>query len=182
MNLERAEERARTVRGPKAAPRLYGDVEFELALGEPRLGLEHAGERALDELERRFPGVKERARDIEEPPALSRAASRRLNGGARTGRRWRRRALEAGAILAASVAAVTLAVRHARRHPRHALAAGVVVIAVATGRLHLILTASVIAILVAIARRHPAILRGLRPPRRPAGMRPPRGPRPPSLR
>lgn len=75
MNLEGACERARTVRGPKGAARLYNDIEYELALGEPSDVLEDAGERALALLEGRFRGVREAAREIEQPPSLSRQAS-----------------------------------------------------------------------------------------------------------
>jgi hypothetical protein len=42
--------------------------------------LEDAGERALTLLEDRFPGVLEAARQIEEPPSLSRQAATALHG------------------------------------------------------------------------------------------------------
>jgi hypothetical protein len=80
MNLERASERAQSVSGWKTAARLYNDVEYELALGEPGPRLETAGEEALAHLERRFPGVREAARQIEEPPSLSRRAGDALHG------------------------------------------------------------------------------------------------------
>jgi hypothetical protein len=79
MNLERASQRAASVRGPKSAARLYNDIEYELALGEPTDRLEDAGERALAMLEGRFPGVPEVAREIEQPPSLSRQAGDALN-------------------------------------------------------------------------------------------------------
>jgi hypothetical protein len=74
MNLDRAIERARFVRGPRSAARLYNDIEYELALGEPDEHLEDAGERALALLEGRFPGVREAARELTQPPSLSRQA------------------------------------------------------------------------------------------------------------
>jgi hypothetical protein len=80
MNLERAVERTGLVRGPKSAARLYNDIEYELALGEPDGRLEDAGERALALLEDRFPGVRDAAREIEEPPSLSRRAADALGG------------------------------------------------------------------------------------------------------
>lgn len=80
MNLERASERAYNVRGPKSAARLYNDIEYELALGEPDDRLESAGQQALALLEDRFPGVREEARQIEEPPSLSRRAGDALHG------------------------------------------------------------------------------------------------------
>jgi hypothetical protein len=79
MNLERASERAHSVSGWKTAARLYNDIEYELALGEPGPRLEIAGEAALAHLERRFPGVRQAARQIEEPPNLSRRASDALH-------------------------------------------------------------------------------------------------------
>lgn len=80
MNLERANERARSVPGPKNAARLYNDIEYELALGEPDDRLETAGEQALATLEDRFPGIREEAREIEEPPSVSRRAGDTLHG------------------------------------------------------------------------------------------------------
>jgi hypothetical protein len=80
MNLERASERAHSVSGWKTAARLYNDIEYELALGEPGPRLETAGEQALAHLECRFPGVRKAARQIEEPPSLSRRAGDALHG------------------------------------------------------------------------------------------------------
>jgi hypothetical protein len=80
MNLERASERAYSVRGRWSAARLYNDIEYELALGEPGPHSETAGEQALALLENRFPGVREAARQIEEPPSLSRRAGDALHG------------------------------------------------------------------------------------------------------
>jgi hypothetical protein len=80
VNLERASERAHSVSGWKTAARLYNDIEYELALGEPGPRLETAGEQALAHLESRFPGVREAARQIEEPPSLSRRAGDALHG------------------------------------------------------------------------------------------------------
>jgi hypothetical protein len=79
MNLERAIRRASSVPGHKSAARLYNDIEFELALGEPSDRLEDACERALALLENRFPGVRDAAREIEDPPSLSRRASDALH-------------------------------------------------------------------------------------------------------
>ncbi len=75
MNLDRALRRADTVTGEKAAARLYADVEAELALGEPTVEQESAGEAALRALEERHFGVQLRAREIVEDghvPNLSR--------------------------------------------------------------------------------------------------------------
>jgi hypothetical protein len=80
MNLERASERAYSVRGHKSAARLYNDIEYELALGEPGPRLETAGERALAHLEERFPDVRDAARQVEAPPSLSRRAGDALYG------------------------------------------------------------------------------------------------------
>ena len=80
MNLERASERAHKVSGSKTAARLYNDIEYELALGEPDPRLETAGEQALAHLEGRFPGVREAARQVEKPPNVSRRASNALHG------------------------------------------------------------------------------------------------------
>jgi hypothetical protein len=80
MNLERAIERAYSVRGQRSAARLYNDIEYELALGEPDDRLETAGEHALTLLEARFLGIREEARRIEEPPSLSRRAGDALHG------------------------------------------------------------------------------------------------------
>ena len=84
MNLERASQRAATVRGRKSAARLYNEIENELALGELDDHLEIIGEQALALLEERFPGVREAAREIEEPPSLSRRAGDALDGIRRT--------------------------------------------------------------------------------------------------
>jgi hypothetical protein len=86
MNLQRAITRASAVAGPKGAARLYNDIEYELALGEPSQPLEDAGEQALALLEGRFPGVREAARDIEQPPRLSRQAGDALYDITRTPR------------------------------------------------------------------------------------------------
>ena len=86
MNLERAIRRASTVPGRKSAARLYNEIEYELALGEPSDPLEAAGEQALALLEGRFPGVREAAREIEQPPSLSRQATDALYGMSRTRR------------------------------------------------------------------------------------------------
>ena len=83
MNLVRASQRASRVPGPKSAARLYNDIEFELALGEPDDHLECVGEQALALLEDRFPGVRAAARAIEEPPSLSRRANDALHSIAR---------------------------------------------------------------------------------------------------
>jgi hypothetical protein len=80
MNLERASQRAASVRGPKSAARLYNEIEYELALGEPEDHLESIGEQALVLLEQRFPGIRRAAREIEEPPSLSRRAGYALHG------------------------------------------------------------------------------------------------------
>jgi hypothetical protein len=205
MNLDRSLERAKHARrSRRRAAVLFNDIEYELALGAPTAAQERHGELALELLERRFPGVKAEARDVEQPPSLSRRAGERLRDGARTikpsrsarpgahprlrepsrrdrhePRRPRRRrvalrTLELGAVVAAVAAGAALLVRHCRRHPKHAVAAGVVVLAVGTGRPSLIGTAAVIAALIAIARRGHA-------PRAPQPPALPRAPHPPAL-
>jgi hypothetical protein len=87
MNLERAVKRTTLVRGPKSAARLYNDIEYELALGEPDDHLEVVGEEALELLEERLPGVRAAAREIKEPPSLSHRAIRALDPVARPSRR-----------------------------------------------------------------------------------------------
>jgi hypothetical protein len=89
MNLQRANQRASKVPGPKSAARLYNDIEYELALGEPDDHLELIGEQALVLLERRFPGVRDTARTIEEPPSMSRRASDALHSTGRAAARSR---------------------------------------------------------------------------------------------
>jgi hypothetical protein len=170
MNLERAPEQAHKIRSARAAARLFNSIEFELALGDPSRHLEAAGERALRILEQRFPGVQAAAREIEEPPSLSRRAGDEL----RSPRR-RHRLAKLVVVLVAVGAGVALLARHVRRHPKHAVAAGVALLAVSTGRPSVLVTASVAAAMIAIVRRRPGALpRAPQPPRMP---RPPRAPR-----
>lgn len=85
MNLAAAPQRAQSVSGPKAAARLYNDVESELALGSYSEEDSEAGEAALSTLESRFPGVRGQARDVTAPPSLSRHAKRNLDAGSGEG-------------------------------------------------------------------------------------------------
>jgi hypothetical protein len=78
MNLDRATERAQSVRGPKEAARLYNDIEAELGLGDYTEEQATNGEHALSVLEERYPGVRQAAHDIETPPAISRSANENL--------------------------------------------------------------------------------------------------------
>jgi hypothetical protein len=97
VNLARASQRAVTVPGRKSAARLYNDIEYELALGEPDEPLETIGEHALALLEDRFPGVRQAAREIEQPPSLSRRAANGLHGiGTRPPRRPSRSTVQHG--------------------------------------------------------------------------------------
>jgi hypothetical protein len=76
-NLATAVARAQRVTAPRAAARLYNDLEFELALGAD--GTEERyeqGEEALRVLQERFPDIDRKARQITDPPNLSRAADR----------------------------------------------------------------------------------------------------------
>lgn len=68
------------MRGAKRAARLYNDIEYELALGDPSRRQEQDGEHALELLERRFPDVREAARDVDRPPSMSRRASQQRYG------------------------------------------------------------------------------------------------------
>jgi hypothetical protein len=79
-NLQTAESRAQRVTGPKSAARLYNDLEYELAFSDNEEDYER-GERALRELEQRFPGIERQAREITDPPKLSRRAGENLHGG-----------------------------------------------------------------------------------------------------
>jgi hypothetical protein len=58
-------------------------------------------------------------------------------------------------------------VRHARRHPKHAVAGGVVLVALATGRPTVIVTAATVGAMIALVRRRPGALNPPRPPRAP---------------
>lgn len=91
MNLDRALERAHAMNAapaadgtpPKGAARLYADIEFELAMGDPTPEQERSGEAALAVLEEHYPGIKNRADDIVENghiPQLSRKANDRVFG------------------------------------------------------------------------------------------------------
>jgi hypothetical protein len=104
------------------------------------------------------------------------AGGREPRRGPRRRRRGIRHTLEAAGLLAALAAAIVLVKRHARRHPKHALAGGIVLLAVMSGRPHLIVTAAAIAAMVFIVRRRPGALNPPRPPRAPSMPRPPRTP------
>lgn len=78
MKLSHAHHAAEGVRTAKQAARLYNNIEYELALGEHPAEHQAEGERALRHLEEHFPGVKDQAREVTEPPATSRTASRNL--------------------------------------------------------------------------------------------------------
>jgi hypothetical protein len=78
-------------------------------------------------------------------------------------RRGIRHTLEAAGLLAALAAVIALLVRH----PRHALAGGVVLVALASGRPSLIVTAATVGAMVALVRRRPGALNPPRPPRAP---------------
>jgi hypothetical protein len=201
MNLDRSLEQAHHVRGHRRAAVLYNSIEYELVLGEPTAAQETQGERALARLEQRFPGVKTAAREVDQPPGLSRRAGARLRDGAdagdprhaprdalsrgggrsRQGHRLALRTLELGAFVAVVAAGAALLWAAIRRHPRHAVAGGVVALAIATGRPSIIGTACVIAAMIWAARRG-GMPRAPRPPRLPAPPRPPtslRAPRAP---
>lgn len=86
MNLDRALEHAHAMTGtkpgpdgtpPRGAARLYADIEYELAMGDPTPGQERSGERALAVLEEHFPGIKHASDTIVENghiPRMSRKA------------------------------------------------------------------------------------------------------------
>lgn len=84
MNLDNAVKRAETVQGEKSAARLYSDIEYELAMGDPTPEQERQGEDAIRVLEGRYPDVKQRADDVMEDghiPNLSNTAKRRMHLG-----------------------------------------------------------------------------------------------------
>ena len=81
MNLERASERAYSVpRVERVPPGSTTTSSTSWRSANPGPRLETAGEQALAQLENRFPGVREAARQIEEPPSLSRRAGDALHG------------------------------------------------------------------------------------------------------
>jgi hypothetical protein len=91
--------------------------------------LERIGEHALTLLEDRFPGVKEAARAIEEPPSLSRRAGDALYGLGRVTARSRP-AAPRRAPGSASRRPLNRVAQHALAHPLLALAVTVVSIVV----------------------------------------------------
>jgi hypothetical protein len=185
---------ARTCRTARQAARAMAALEAEISLADGRPEAWYLdADRAIDSLRQRFPGATQ-LDAYTEPPGLSPTARKRLWSdppAAETeeatdadpvfdrlpsGREPRRRprprrgirhALEAAGLLAALAAAIALLVRHARRHPKHAVAGGVVLVALASGRPHLIVTAGVIATMIALVRRRPGALNPPRPPRAP---------------
>jgi hypothetical protein len=129
MNLQRASLRASKVPGPRSAARLYNDIEYELALGEPEERLERAGEQALALLQDRFPGVRDAARKIEDPPCLSRRAGEALHGISRATQRAQPHPLERPGTASATRPS-RLLYAHARAHPVLAVAMVAVAIVV----------------------------------------------------
>ena len=89
MNLSRAQEHARNARTLHQAAKLHNDIDYELAMGEHSPEHEREGELALQHLQHRFPGVQEKARDVETPPSLSHNARRKLDVPEHNGRRRR---------------------------------------------------------------------------------------------
>lgn len=98
MNLASAPNKARSVAGVKTPARLYNEIEHELELGAGGSQDDYeAGEEALQILRNRFPDVERRARDITEPPKLSRKAADRLAGeGEKLRREEQRRPIPGG--------------------------------------------------------------------------------------
>ncbi len=80
MNIDRAEEFAAAVSGPKAAAVLFNDISYELAMNvDSEEAYEH-GEAALAILKTRFPDVEAKANEVTTPPHLSRTAWKGLRG------------------------------------------------------------------------------------------------------
>jgi hypothetical protein len=184
---------ARSCRTAHQAAGAMAALETEISLTDDRPETWYVdADRAIDRLRQRFPGATQ-LDAYTEPPGLSRTARKRLwsdpqvntinegvdlehslpshdhehpHGSTRR-RRGIRQVLEAAGLLAALAAAIALFLRHARRHPKHAVAGGVVLVALTAGRPHLIVTAGVIATMVALVRRRPGALNPPRPPRAP---------------
>jgi hypothetical protein len=78
MILDHAVERALNGRNMKRAAVLANDIEFELALGALTAEQEVQGEAPPELLEQRYPGVREAAREVDQPPSPFRRAGRRL--------------------------------------------------------------------------------------------------------
>jgi hypothetical protein len=78
VNLSSAPEKAQAVRSPAAAARLYNSIEQELEHGLYDEDESAAGESALSDLESRFEGVRGRAHDVTDAPALSHSAKKNL--------------------------------------------------------------------------------------------------------
>lgn len=80
--LATAPDRARKVRGPEEAARLYADIDTELGLGEYTEDEAAAGEQALHDLEERHPGTRKRSMEKVtnggHVPQLSRKAQSKL--------------------------------------------------------------------------------------------------------
>lgn len=89
MNLDAAPQRVNAVKGPRAAAKLYADIEYELAMGDPSPDQEQQGEAALQQLEQRFPGIKGQADDVVEnghvPNMSNRARGNALGPGSPRG-------------------------------------------------------------------------------------------------
>ena len=96
MNLDKALTQAHAMSGarprpngtpPKGAARLYADIEYELAMGEPTPEQEQAGERALAVLEEHFHGIKDASDTVVENghiPRMSRKAKDQALGAPET--------------------------------------------------------------------------------------------------
>lgn len=173
MNIDDPESFARSCRTDLQAARALATIEAEISWGSRPQEWHHEADTAVASLLTRFPNARRRDAYLE-PPTLSPQARAALTDDPPHRHRHplRRRLLEAGAILAA----LALMVRWLRRRPRHTLAAGVVVVALAAGRPTLIGTTAAIAGMVYLARRRPGAIRPPRAPRWPTGMRAPAAP------
>lgn len=92
MNLHAAPAHAREARGPRAAAKLYADIEYELAMGDPTPAQEQDGEQALRMLSARWPGVKQQSDDVVEnghTPRMSRRANNNMWAGGQSGHEGR---------------------------------------------------------------------------------------------
>ena len=73
MNLENVVERVEKITAPKEAAKTYNDIEMEMALSVDSEEVYEECETALKILADRFPDIENEARQVTDPPSLSRS-------------------------------------------------------------------------------------------------------------